>query len=402
MHQGDQAHSWESTQAKDARVQHTQRSRRGAAKTKYRRSGTLVLYWRDDELVFENYALRTRMSTDPLVCSILQYCGEWRSVREINSHLGEYEEASVWRTLEQLCDNGVLERSDQKKDLRVAAMDSWAAWNPAAGFFHFSTKDAPFARDQRKAFEDLKKRAKHNPMPLPLKSYAKARRTKLPHVEMEGEFVAVLKRRRTWRKYGRGAVPLEVLAQTLQLTFGIQGWVDVPGLGRAAIKTSPSGGSLHPIEAYVLVQRVKGLKKGIYHYDAANHELEWLREGIAQRALERSLGSQWWFARGAFLVAMTAVFGRTQWKYDFARTYRVVLAEAGHLCQTFCVTATWLGLAPFCTMALKDTQWEEWLGIDGIKESIVYVAGAGMRPGDTGMKDANILMIGKGKATAER
>src|SRR5208282_2257038 len=227
-------------------------------------------------------------------------------------------------------------------------------------------------------------------------------RSKLPRVAAEGEFPAVLKSRRTWRKYGRGPVPLEALAQALELTFGIHGWVDVPGLGPAAVKTSPSGGSLHPVEAYLLVQHVEGLKKGIYHYNAERHEVEWLRKGIAPRALERSLGSQWWFAKGAFLVLMTAAFGRTQWKYDFARSYRVVLAEAGHFCQTFCLTATWLGLAPFCTMALEDTKWERWLGIDGVRESIIYVAGAGTRPGPAEMRDANILTIGKGAAAKPR
>jgi SagB-type dehydrogenase family enzyme len=367
---------------------------------KYRRSAPLVLYWQGGQLVFENFALGTRISADSLVCSILNECSEWRSVREIESYLGEYEESSVRRTLEKLYKNGVLERSDRKRDARVVAMESWAAWNPAAGFFHFSTKDAEFATDQRGAFEELKRRARYDPMPRPLKNYSKARRIKLPSVSAAGEFAAVLKSRRTWRKYGPGSVSVEALAQALRLTFGIQGWVDVPGLGRAAIKTSPSGGCLHPIEAYVLVQRVNGLKSGIYHYDAARHELEWLRKGISRRALEKSLGSQWWFTRGAFLVLMTAVFGRTQWKYDFARSYRVVLAEAGHLCQTFCLTATWLGLAPFCSMALADTMWEEWLGIDGVRESIIYLAGAGTRPRE-GTSAANILTVRKARATGE-
>jgi len=47
-------------------------------------------------------------------------------------------------------------------------------------------------------------------------------------------------------------------------------------------------------------------------------------------------------------------------------------------------------------MAQTDTKWEEWLGIDGVRESILYVAGAGTRPGELEMRDANILTIGKG------
>jgi SagB-type dehydrogenase family enzyme len=369
------------------------------AGTRYRRSAPLVLYWQDNELVFENYALRTRMSADPIVCSILHVCGQWRSLPEIATYLNEYSESSIGGTLKQLCENGVLERSDRKRDLRVQAMEGWAAWNPAAGFFHFSTKDTAFATDQLSAFQEIKKRAKHDPMPLPLKNYPRARSTKLPQVKSSGEFPAVLKSRRTWRKYGPEAVSLDVLSQVLQLTFGIQGWIDVAGLGRAAMKTSPSGGDLHPIEAYVLVQRVNGLKRGLYHYNAARHELEWLRKGMARRTLERNLGSQWWFAKGAFLVLMTAVFGRTRWKYKFPRVYRSILLEAGHLCQTFCLTATWQGLAPFCTIAQTDTKWEKWLGIDGVNESIIYVAGAGSGPRD--MREAHLGMLGKERRVGE-
>ena len=58
--------------------------------------------------------------------------------------------------------------------------------------------------------------------------------------------------------------------------------------------------------------------------------------------------------------------------------YRVVLLDVGHLCQTFCLVATWLGVAPFCTAALKDTLIEEDLGIDGIRESVLYIAGVGL------------------------
>jgi SagB-type dehydrogenase family enzyme len=79
------------------------------------------------------------------------------------------------------------------------------------------------------------------------------------------------------------------------------------------------------------------------------------------------------------VVFLTAVFPRTQWKYKYARAYRAVLVEAGHLCQTFCLTATWLGLAPFCTMAFADTRIEEVLGVDGISESVIYAMGAGTR-----------------------
>jgi SagB-type dehydrogenase family enzyme len=353
------------------------------------------MYWEDGELIFENYALRTRMSADPLVCSILNYCHEWRSARSICSHLNVNATTSVRAALKKLHANGVLDRFGDAPDPRAEAMNEWSAWNPAAGFFHFSTKDTEFAQNQAKAFADWTKQNGSKKMPLPVKRYPNAARTQLPKVKTHGEFPDVLLNRRTWRKYGRGAVSRESLSQILKLTFGIHGWVDVPGGGRAAMKTAPSGGDLHPIEAYAVVQRVEGVRPGVYHYNAARHALERIRKEIPRRDLERNLGGQWWFAGAAFLVVMTAVSGRTRWKYEFPRAYRALLLEAGHLGQSFCLVATWKGLAPFSTIAMKDTKWEEWLGIDGVKESVVYVLGAGNRPEAEEMRNAHLGMLCK-------
>ena len=46
-----------------------------------------------------------------------------------------------------------------------------------------------------------------------------------------------------------------------------------PPDGRMPLKTSPSGGARHSIEAYVVVRRVAGVPAGVYHYDAAAHAL---------------------------------------------------------------------------------------------------------------------------------
>ena len=363
---------------------------------RYRRCASVVIYWQNGRIVFQNFAVGSRITAEPFVCSMLEFCCEGRSLAEVQLHLKQYDKDSVRRTLEELCAHGLLERSDRKRDAREAAMEAWRDWNPAAGFFHFSTKDTEFAEDPWAPMRELQERAKTDPMPLPVKRYAKSAHIKLERVAGESEFPRVLQQRRTWRKYSEELVELKDLAATLQLTFGIQSWADIPGLGKAAMKTAPSGGSLHPIEAYVIARRVRGLRGGVYHYNAEKHELDGIGGRVTRADLQKLLGHQHWFANTAFVVMMTAVFGRTQWKYDFPRVYRAVLLEAGHLCQTFCLTATWLGLAPFCTIALADTKWEKILGIDGINESVIYAAGAGMKPQED--SGAHIGKLGKGSA----
>jgi SagB-type dehydrogenase family enzyme len=76
---------------------------------------------------------------------------------------------------------------------------------------------------------------------------------------------------------------------------------------------------------------------------------------------------------------VTSVLPRIRWRYRFARAYRTLLLETGHFGQTFCLVATWLGLAPFTTAALDDEAIEEHLGLDGGSESVLYAMGVGPR-----------------------
>ena len=76
---------------------------------------------------------------------------------------------------------------------------------------------------------------------------------------------------------------------------------------------------------------------------------------------------------------LASELARVAWRYRSARAFRVVLIEAGHLAQTFCLTATALGLGPFSTAALADTVVERDLGIDGRTQPVLYVVGAGPR-----------------------
>src|SRR5262249_21904395 len=186
--------------------------------------------------------------------------------------------------------------------------------------------------------------------------------------------------RRTWRRFSKKPLPLESLATLLGLTCGIHDWLHIPGQGALPLTTSPSGGARNPIELYVWARRVHGLPQGLYHYAADVHRLELVRRQRVPPSVQRYVPTQYWFENAAALIFFSAVFERYQWKYTYARAYRATLIEAGHRCQSFCLAATWLGLAPFCTMALADSDVDSDLGLDGISESVLYAAGVGVRP----------------------
>ena len=123
-----------------------------------------MVYWQGGDLVFDNYLAGSRISADPVVCRILDFCRDWRSAQEVAAHLGNLQQASVRRTLESLTRHAILRRSDQPPDKREAALSGWQSWLPAAGFFHFSTRDVDFAKDPVAAFHQLQRRAKSQPL----------------------------------------------------------------------------------------------------------------------------------------------------------------------------------------------------------------------------------------------
>jgi SagB-type dehydrogenase family enzyme len=346
---------------------------------RFRRAKALVTYWRDNELVFENYLAQQVVSADPLTTQILHVLTEWRRPDELSRTLSQYRPRSVRKALWQLNKhNLVVEEGTALARRDEALAKQWSAWLPHAACFHFSTKDIRYLSGRR-AEQQVREYLAESPQPAFFKSYPDAKGQPLPpRRPPDGEFVTVLTARRTQRDFSHHPVPLNSISDLLYYTWGATGFITVPLLGRLPHKTSPSGGARNPIEVYPLVLNVAGLPPGLYHYDAQQHGLERLNRGGFQKQAVAYCSGQQYVKHAAALFLMTAISRRSAWKYRNARAYRVMLLDAGHLCQTFCLTATWLGLAPFCTAALNDSLIEKDLGLDGIEESVIYAAGVGM------------------------
>jgi SagB-type dehydrogenase family enzyme len=346
-----------------------------------KRSECLVFFFRDGKLHCKNYLTGVEVSTAPIIVSVLQVLGHWRASEEVERLLAGYSPASIRRTLASLRRHTFLLEKGSEQAKKEALLEVWKVWGEEARFFHFATKHAFSSGkvvDERKFARALLKK---NPQPAQLKRYPRARQIPLPApaVGLHGEFESILLRRRTHRQFAAGGISLEQVSRILNLTWGIKGYLQWPGLGRLLLKTSPSGGSRHPLEVYVFALRVAGLPRGIYHYRADGNALELLHRGANEERLVKLCAGQDWIRHCSALFVMSAVLPRVMWRYHFSRAYRVLLLEAGHFCQTFCLVATWLGLAPFCTAALVDTKLEEELGLDGTNETVLYAAGVGRK-----------------------
>ncbi len=195
---------------------------------------------------------------------------------------------------------------------------------------------------------------------------------------------SLLARRLTCRNFDSvAALPLAQLAAVLRAVFGAVATRELaPGV-HAVKKHVPSGGALHPVEAYLIVQRVDGLAPGLYHYHVGDHALEPLPDpgGAALSGLAlAAVAGQDWFASAPVLIVLVARFRRNHWKYrNHAKAYRVMLLDAGHLAQTFALAAAELGLGAFVTAAINEVDLERAFGLDAMAEGPLAVLGVGAR-----------------------
>jgi SagB-type dehydrogenase family enzyme len=340
-----------------------------------------IAYWHGGRLRIVNYLTRRTFSTKPATLDVIRFFLTPHTIQDALFEFRSYRRESVGRAILQLIDAQLLlghGSAEWKRDELVGA--SWRPWLPEGGF-HFVTKDTPYVPWDLPIEEKIKT-LPATPAPPQFKRIRGADSIRLPsHVTDTDTFFDTLHARRTHRDFARGAVSLENVSKLLRTTWGVQGYFETKVFGRLPYKTSPSGGARHPGEVYLMALRVDGLERGMYHYQAKDHRLARLPGTSSPRKASSYCADQPYVAAAAALFIMTAVFARTMWKYGRARAYRVVLLETGHLCQTFCLTATRLGLAPFSTAALKDSLIEKDLGLDGISESVLYVAGVGLVAG---------------------
>lgn len=353
----------------------------------FRRACTIVLYWHDGELTAENYLTPqspeegNAVGIEPLVIEVLSRFEGWSDAGQVAASFTEYSDESVHATIENLVECGLLRRRDSSPN-EEAFLAAWQSWAEEARFFHFGTKNADYVvgdEEQEMHFRQQLREEAAGPPPAIFKSYPEAPRLYLTRafLPLHEAFGDLLTRRRTHRRFTDVPVDQRALSTLLFYTFAPMLFCDADVFGTLMMKTSPSGGARHELEGYVAAFDVDGVDPGLYHYNAENHSLELLSAEFDRSAMSRLAYGMGMPAESAFACVVTAVFGRTMYKYRHPRNYRVTLLNAGHLGQTFALTATALGLGAWQTIVFRDDELERTLGIDGYSEGALYLLGAG-------------------------
>jgi putative peptide maturation dehydrogenase len=199
-----------------------------------------------------------------------------------------------------------------------------------------------------------------------------------PHASLD----TLLDQRSTCRNFDTSReLPQPQFAHMLERVFASRGQVHAADDFDVIKRTSPSGGALHPTEAYLIVRHVEGIAPGLYHYRPGDHSLQPMPpvDDIDHLAFY-AVGGQQWFAEAHVLVVLAPRFGRNFWKYrNHSKAYRVTILDVGHLSQTLLLSATDLGLGSFVTAAINEGDIEEAFGLTSYVDGPLAVCGFGIR-----------------------
>ena len=205
--------------------------------------------------------------------------------------------------------------------------------------------------------------------------------------ELDARLTEVLSNRRSRRRYASIGVTASQLSTLLGHACGTNGeWSLLPDepAARKPLRTYPSAGGLYPVEVYVAVPKAtESLDTGLYYYVPEEHGLRKLDEDDEDvtSAIDATLNDDGVAEQLSALVFLTGSFWRSKMKYG-PRGYRFALQESGHVCQNLLLVAEAMGLGVVPISSYRDAAVDDFLGVDGVDESVIYGIAVGVRQGD--------------------
>jgi len=188
-----------------------------------------------------------------------------------------------------------------------------------------------------------------------------------------------IEQRRSVRKYS--AVPLK--QEELSFLLWASSWArDFRSTEQMEItfRNVPSAGSRHPLETFLDIRRVEGIKPGLYYYHPVKHCLILYDDSpeIATKIYEGCMFQEM-IPTAAVNFILTAVPYRTVWRYG-QRGYRYLYLDAGHIGQNIHLAAEAIDAGACMIGAFLDEAMNDAIGLDGIDEFVIYIASVGKKP----------------------
>ncbi len=193
-------------------------------------------------------------------------------------------------------------------------------------------------------------------------------------VIQKADIMAIIHDRVSHRKFKEESIRLEELSYLLWATQGVK---SVKGNNYATMRMVPSAGARHPFETYVIVNRVEGMKPGIYRYLPLDHQLAYIYtpEDMEAKVTQASLGQKF-SGNCAVNFVWSVVPYRGEWRYN-TTSHKSMLLDAGHVCQNLYLACEAIGCGTCAIAAYKQEEFDTLLQLDGEEEFVVYLSPVG-------------------------
>ena len=180
--------------------------------------------------------------------------------------------------------------------------------------------------------------------------------------------------RKSNRSFSKENISLEELSFLLWSTQGVK---EIKGDNYATIRPVPSAGARHPFETYIAVNRVEGLKSGVYRYLALSHQLLFMFgvENLEKKLTEVTLGQKF-VGKSAVTFIWSVIPYRGEWRYSLS-SHKVMLVDVGHVCQNLYIACEAIGCGTCAIGAYDQNKIDEFLSLDGSNEFVLYVSPVG-------------------------
>lgn len=313
-----------------------------------------------------------------------QFVIEESYISRIQQHqLGTAEEdpdlAEIDQTLETA---GVIQREPYGKD-------DWK-WDVLSKIFHKGTQNVPNIDCSKVASQWLEARIEHNKEAIEkfsgLYVQKEGPRIALPPADFKSleeiNFLNTLKERKTCREFFPESLHVNELSTLLFTAFGrfhgeSEELKELNLEDFCLRKTSPSGGGIHPTEAYLVVFNVMGLEPGIYHYTVFDHTLTQVNTEVSEETFLEIMQEQFYLKNIGAGLFLTSCFFKIWDKYPHSRAYRIALLDMGHVAQTAQLVATSLKIKTWVSAAFKDAEASKLLQLHSTSESPLLFIGLG-------------------------
>lgn len=188
----------------------------------------------------------------------------------------------------------------------------------------------------------------------------------------------IIRQRKSRRRFTDEYLTIKELSFLLFTTQGIQKILfDKNNRPRSTFRTVPSGGSRHPFETYIYVNRVDGVACGLYRYLPIEHKLLFMFDepSFPQKLSEGCCG-QSFVGTGAVVFIWTVIPYRMEWRYKTFGT-KIIAQDSGHLCQNLYLASEAIGCGTCAIGAYFQESMDALLKVDGVDEFTIYVAPVG-------------------------